>query len=101
MLKKDYQGTKTSKLHIEFANWKSIILLFMFDKRCNKEIYSISKLWAYIKDKTHLSKLQDKYYKRLINNGFKLERDEKNAGIKNIETKQSFLANSLINIYLI
>ena len=72
----------------------------MFDKRCNKEIYSISKR-AYIKDKTHLSKLQDKYYKRLINNGFKLERGEKNAGIKNIETKQCFLANSLINIYLI
>ena len=28
----------------------------------------------YIKDKAHLSTLQDKYYQRLIDNGFDLER---------------------------
>ena len=73
---------KTPHIHLVV-----IPLVKKFDKRCNKEIYSISKR-AYIKDKTHLSKLQDKYYERLINNGFKLERGEKNTGIKNIETKQ-------------
>ena len=73
---------KTPHIHLVV-----IPLVKKFDKRCNKEIYSISKR-AYIKDKTHLSKLQDKYYERLINNGFKLERGEKNTDIKNIETKQ-------------
>lgn len=73
---------KTPHIHLVV-----IPLVKKFDKRCNKEIYSISKR-AYIKDKTHLSKLQDKYYERLTNNGFKLERGEKNTGIKNIETKQ-------------
>ena len=73
---------KTPHIHLVV-----IPLVKKFDKRCKKEIYSISKR-AYIKDKTHLSKLQDKYYERLINDGFKLERGEKNTGIKNIETKQ-------------
>ena len=73
---------KTPHIHLVV-----IPLVKKFDKRCNKEVYSISKR-MYIKDKIHLSKLQDKYYERLINNGFKLERGEKNTGIKNIETKQ-------------
>ena len=73
---------KTPHIHLVV-----IPLVKKFDKRCNKELYSISKR-MYIKDKMHLSKLQDKYYERLINNGFKLERGEKNTGIKNIETKQ-------------
>lgn len=64
-----------------------IPLVKKYDKRCNKEIYSISKR-EYIKDKVHLCKLQDKYYERLINCGFKIERGEKNTGIKNIKTKQ-------------
>ncbi len=73
---------KTPHIHLVV-----IPLVKKFDKRCNKEVYSISKR-MYIKDKIHLSKLQDKYYERLINSGFKLERGEKNTGIKNIETKQ-------------
>lgn len=73
---------KTPHIHLVV-----IPLVKKFDKRCNKELYSISKR-MYIKDKMHLSKLQDKYYERLINNGFKLERGEKNTSIKNIETKQ-------------
>ena len=73
---------KTPHIHLVV-----IPLVKKFDKRCNKEVYSISKR-MYIKDKIHLSKLQDKYYERLINRGFKLERGEKNTGIKNIETKQ-------------
>ena len=47
---------KTPHIHLVV-----IPLVKKFDKRCNKEIYSISKR-AYIKDKTYLSKLQDKYY---------------------------------------
>lgn len=73
---------KTPHIHLVV-----IPLVKKFDKRCNKEVYSISKR-MYIKDKIHLSKLQDKYYERLINRGFKLERGEKNTGIKNIEAKQ-------------
>lgn len=73
---------KTPHIHLVV-----IPLVKKFDKRCNKEVYSISKR-MYIKDKIHLSKLQEKYYERLINNEFKLERGEKNTGIKNIETKQ-------------
>lgn len=42
---------KTPHIHLVV-----IPLVKKFDKRCNKEIYSISKR-AYIKDKTHLSKL--------------------------------------------
>lgn len=58
-----------------------IPLIKKFDKRTNTERYTISKK-AYIKDKIHLSELQDKYHQRLTNNGYDLER-----GIKGSTTK--------------
>lgn len=86
---------KTPHIHLVV-----IPLVKKFDKRCNKEIYSISKR-AYIKDKTHLSKLQDKYYERLINNGFKLERGEKNTGIKiSKQSNLKVLLSMLIELLL-
>ena len=42
----------------------------------------------YIKDKTHLSTLQDKYYQRLIDNGFDLERGIKNSDNEHISIKE-------------
>ena len=58
-----------------------IPLIKKFDKRTNTERYTISKK-AYIKDKIHLSELQDKYHQRLISKGYDLER-----GIKGSTTK--------------
>lgn len=62
-------------------------LIKKFDKRINHEKYCITKK-EYIKSSTHLSKLQDKYYERLRNKGFEIERGEKNTGIKNLTPKQ-------------
>lgn len=62
-------------------------LVKKFDKRVNREKYCITKK-EYIKSSTHLSKLQDKYYEKLRNKGFEIERGEKNTGIKNLTSKQ-------------
>ncbi len=62
-------------------------LIRKFDKRTNTEKYTISKK-QYIKDKTHLSTLQDKYYQRLIDNGFNLERGIKNSDNEHISIKE-------------
>ena len=62
-------------------------LVKKFDKRVNKEKYSISKR-DYIKDQNYLSILQDKYCFRLNNLGFKLERGEKGTKIKNLALGQ-------------
>ena len=62
-------------------------LVKKFDKRVNKERYSISKR-DYIKDQNYLSILQDKYCFRLNNLGFKLERGEKGTKIKNLSVGQ-------------
>ena len=62
-------------------------LVKKFDKRVNKERYSISKK-DYIKDQNYLSILQDKYCFRLNNLGFKLERGEKGTKIKNLSLGQ-------------
>lgn len=62
-------------------------LVKKFDKRVNKERYSISKR-DYIKDQNYLSILQDKYCFRLNNLGFKLERGEKGTKIKNLSLEQ-------------
>lgn len=58
-----------------------------FDKRVNKERYSISKR-DYIKDQNYLSTLQDKYCFRLNNLDFKLVRGEKGTKIKNLSLGQ-------------
>ena len=62
-------------------------LIRKYDKRTNTEKYTISKK-QYIKDKAHLSTLQDKYYQRLIDNGFDLERGIKNSDNEHISIKE-------------
>ena len=56
-------------------------LVKKLDKRTNTERYTISKK-QYIKDKIHLSQLQDKYHERLTSKGFDLERGIKGSGVK-------------------
>ena len=62
-------------------------LIKKFDKRTNKERYTISKK-QYIKDKVHLSELQDKYHKRLTEKGYDLERGIKGSDRKHIPIKE-------------
>ena len=62
-------------------------LIRKFDKRTNTEKWTISKK-QYIKDTAHLSELQDKYYQRLIDNGFDLERGIKNSDNEHISIKE-------------
>ena len=77
-----HMDEKTPHIHL-------VVVSFVkkFDKRVNKERYSISKK-AYIKNSIHLSELQDKYCNRLNKNGFKLERGQKNTGVKNLSPRQ-------------
>lgn len=77
-----HMDEKTPHIHLVV-----VPLVKKFDKRVNKERYSISKK-AYIKNSIHLSELQDKYCNRLNRNGFKLERGQKNTGVKNLTPKQ-------------
>ena len=63
-----------------------VALVKKIDKRTNTERYTISKK-QYIRDKIHLSELQDKYWERLKNNGYDLERGIKNSDNENIELK--------------
>ena len=56
-------------------------LIKKYDKRANKERYTISKK-QYIKSNLHLSQLQDKYYERLTKNGFDLLRGIKGNNMK-------------------
>ena len=62
-------------------------LIRKFDKRTNTEKWTIPKK-QYIKDKSHLSELQDKYYQSLIYNGFGLERGIKNSDNEHISIKE-------------
>lgn len=55
-------------------------------KRTNTERYTISKK-QYIRDKIHLSELQDKYHKRLTDKGYDLERGIKDSDRKHIKIK--------------
>lgn len=77
-----HMDEKTPHIHLIV-----VPLVKKFDKRVNKERYSISKK-AYIKNSIHLSELQDKYCNRLNKNGFKLERGQKNTGVKNLSPRQ-------------
>ena len=61
-------------------------LVKKFDKRTNTERYTISKK-QYIKDKIHLSELQDKYHARLVSKGYDLERGIKGSDRKHIKIK--------------
>ena len=62
-------------------------LIKKFDKRTNTERYTISKK-QYIKDKNHLSELQDKYHTRLVNKGYDLERGIKGSNTKHQKVKE-------------
>ena len=62
-------------------------LIQKYDKRTNTERYTISKK-QYIKDKIHLSELQDKYHKRLTDKGYDLERGIKGSDRKHIKIKE-------------
>ena len=57
----------------------AVPLIKRFDKRSNKERYTLSKK-TYIHDKIHLSELQDKYHKRMVDNGYDLLRGESKFG---------------------
>lgn len=63
-----------------------IPLVKKFDKRTNTERFTISKK-QYIRDKMHLSELQDKYHKRLTDKGYDLERGIKGSDRKHIKIK--------------
>ena len=62
-------------------------LIRKFDKRTNQERYCISKK-QYIKNKVHLSELQDKYYQRLIDNNFNLQRGIKGSDREHLTVKE-------------
>ena len=62
-------------------------LVKKFDHRTNTERYTITKK-EYIKDKIHLSRLQDMYHKRLVDKGYDLERGIKGSDNQNINIKQ-------------
>ena len=64
-----------------------IPLVKKLDKRTNTERYTISKK-QYIKDKIHLSELQDKYHQRLTDACYDLERGIKNSDSKHQKTKE-------------
>ena len=62
-------------------------LVKKYDKRTNTERFTISKK-QYIKDKVHLSELQDKYYKRLADKGYDLERGIKGSNAQHQNVKE-------------
>jgi len=62
-------------------------LIKKFDKRANTEKWTISKK-QYMKDRLYLSTLQDKYHKRMIDNGYNLDRGIKNSDNEHIDIKQ-------------
>ena len=64
-----------------------INLIKKYDKRTNTERYTISKK-QYIRDKIHLSELQDKQHKRLTDKGYGLERSIRGSDRKHIKIKE-------------
>ena len=74
-------------------------LVKKLDKRSNTERYTISKK-QFIKDKIHLSQLQDKYHQRLTEKGFDLERGIKGSDNVNINIKELKKITRKLNIDL-
>lgn len=74
-------------------------LIKKFDKRTNTERYTISKK-QYIKDKIHLSQLQDKYHQRLTEKGFDLERGIKGSDNVNINIRELKKITRKLNVDL-
>ena len=77
-----YMDEKTPHIHCVV-----IPLVKKLDKRTNTERYTISKK-QYIRDNKHLSELQDKYWERLTNKGFKLERGIKGSDVEHQDIKE-------------
>ena len=92
---KDFGYTKSQVLHAtihldeETPHLHCVVipLVKKYDKRTNTERYTISKK-QYIRDKYHLSELQDKYHKRLTEKGYDLERGIKGSNAKHQKTKE-------------
>ncbi len=76
-----------------------IPLIKKLDNRTNTERYTISKK-QYIKDKIHLSQLQDKYHQRLTEKGFDLERGIKGSDNVFINVKELKKLTRKLNIDL-
>ncbi|MBP3444782.1 MAG: plasmid recombination protein [Bacilli bacterium] len=74
-------------------------LVKKLDKRSNTERYTISKK-QFIKDKFHLSQLQDKYHQRLTEKGFDLERGIKGSDNVNINIKELKKITKKLNLDL-
>ena len=74
-------------------------LIKKLDKRSNTERYTISKK-QYIKDKFHLSELQDKYHQRLTEKGFDLERGIKGSDNENINIREIKKITKKLNLDL-
>lgn len=74
-------------------------LIKKFDKKTNSERYTISKK-QYIKDKFHLSQLQDKYHQRLTEKGFDLERGIKGSDNENINIRELKKITKKLNLDL-
>jgi len=77
-----HMDEKTPHLHCVV-----VPLVKKLDKRMNMERWTISKK-QYIKDKIHLSELQDKYHERLVEKGYELERGIKGSNIEHQKTKE-------------
>ena len=69
------------------------------ENRTKTERYTISKK-QYIKDKVHLSQLQDKYHQRLTEKGFDLERGIKGSDNENINIKELKKITKKLNLDL-
>lgn len=76
-----------------------IPLVKKYDNRTKTERYTISKK-QYIKDKNHLSQLQDKYHQRLTEKGFDLERGIKGSDNENINIKELKKITKKLNLDL-
>ena len=74
-------------------------LIKKLDNRTKTERYTISKK-QFIKDKIHLSQLQDKYHQRLTEKGFDLERGIKGSDNENINIKELKKITKKLNLDL-
>ncbi len=77
-----HMDEKTPHLHCVV-----VPLVRKYDNRTKTMRYAISKK-QYIKDKYHLSELQDKYHKRMIENGFDLRRGIKHSDNEHLTVKE-------------
>ncbi len=74
-------------------------LIKKYDKRSKQDKWTISKK-HYMKDKIHLSTLQDKYHERMIKSGYDLDRGIKNSDNEHIDIKQYKKITKKLNLEL-